>query len=489
MTAKKRFLILLPLSMIVILVIVVIFNTFGLTSRQEYSSSNINLIIDDNAAINRLSKALQYKTISFQDNERINETEFLNFRKYLEASFPNLHKVLQRETINELSLLYKWEGTDNESDAILLMAHMDVVPADTDLEGKWEYPPFSGTIENGYVWGRGALDMKSQLMGILEAVEDLSKQGFKPKKTIYIAIGHDEEVGGKGNDAIASYMELKGIKLSMVLDEGGFVVKNMVPGIEFPVALIGIAEKGKVSLKLSISDNGGHSSIPARHTVIGQLATSINKIESNPFDAKIDGATKEFIYTLAPEMTLVKRIILSNLWLSEPIVVNKLAKSDATDALIRTTNATTLISGGTKENVLPQRADALINFRILPGETVDDVIAKVKKEINNDQIKVNIFNSSRNPTLISDSRSKEFRVIGSVAKTLFPESIITPYLAVAGSDSRYYQKVSKNIYRFSPIELDQESIKTIHGVNERISFESYINLVKFYYQSILLLQE
>lgn len=323
--------------------------------------------------------------------------------------------------------------------------------------------------------------MKSQLMGQFEAIEELINRGYKPVKTIYLAIGHDEEIGGiNGNAIIASYFESKEEKFSLVLDEGGFIVKNMISGINAPVGMVGIAEKGYLTLELSAVDKGGHSSMPPKHTAIGKLANAIKRLEDSPFDAKVDGATKEFIDTIAPELPFMQRLVFANMWLFRPLIIKKLSSLENTNALLRTTMATTMIKGGVKENVLPQQAEALVNFRILPGENIDSVISKVKKIINDEQINIKVVNYSWNPSKISDSKSEEFKGISMAIKKIFPNAIVTPYLVVGSTDSRHYQKLTNNIFRFSPIEVDQEALKTIHGVNERISTSSYIKLINFY---------
>ncbi|MBC2581091.1 M20 family peptidase [Clostridium sp. DJ247] len=488
---KKKIYIAVPIACILALLLIIFGRVFTLKSTEAYSQTNVkNYSIDNKTVLEHLSKSIQYKTISYQDNSKVDKLEFTKFHKFLEDSFPNIHKNLQREKVNELSLLYKWQGTENNSDAILLMAHMDVVPANELSEKSWKYPPFSGKIIDGYVWGRGALDMKSQLMGEFEAIDALIRKGYKPKKTIYIAFGHDEEVSGiNGNYKIASYLESKGVKLSAVLDEGGFVVKNMISGINDPVALVGVAEKGYLTLELSATDNGGHSALPPKHSAIGKLASAINALEANQFEAKISEVTQEFLKAIAPEMPFAQKLAFANMWLFKPLILNTLNKSDNSNALIRTTIVSTMIDGGVKENTLPQHAKALVNFRILQGESVDSVIAKVKKVINNDQISIKAINSSWNPSIVSASDSEEFKDISVAAKATFSNVVVAPYLVAGSTDSRYYQNLTNKIYRFSPVEVSQDDLKTIHGVNEKINNESYIKLINFYCRFIEELQK
>ncbi|QNU68229.1 M20/M25/M40 family metallo-hydrolase [Ruminiclostridium herbifermentans] len=443
---------------------------------------NTNCRIDILSAAEHLSRAIQYKTISYENTNKMDNLEFLKFRLFLEDTFPHVFKNLKIDIINKMSILLKWEGIGQNAGAILLMAHMDVASVEAGTENNWSYPPFSGKISKGYIWGRGALDMKSQLMGILEAIEELLKNNFTPQNTIYLAFGHDEEIGGSGGNAhIADYLKEKGVTLSAVLDEGGFILKNAVAGVTKPLAVIGIAEKGTTTLELTSFSTGGHSSMPPRHTAIGKLATAIYRLEKKQFRPKLDGAAKEFLNTIITQMPLIKRIVLKNTWLFKPLVLKILTNSKTTNALVRTTIAVTMIEGGIKENILPQKAKANINFRILPGETITSIKEKVEKIIGCDGIEVKIKENSFNPIEPSSSSSEEYRIISKVVKSVFKETIVAPYLTVGLTDSRYYKNIASQIYRFCPIEMSIGDLNTIHGVNEKISIEAYEKLIKFFY--------
>lgn len=433
-------------------------------------------------SVQRLSQALQYKTISYENVDLVDRLEFLRFHEFIEKSFPKVHKELIKETINDLGILFKWEGAEKYQDSILLMAHMDVVPVGKDTENEWCFEPFSGKISEGYVWGRGALDMKSQLMGILEAVEELIEKGFKPRRTIYLAFGHDEEVGGYlGNAQMASYLQAKGIKLSMVLDEGGFIIKNAIADMSCPATLIGIAEKGMTTLELFAEGEGGHSSMPPNSTAIGKLAKAVCILEKKQFKANFNSILKEFFKAIAPKMPLTKRIIFSNIWLFKPIIIKILLSSPKTNALVRTTTAFTVIEGGVKMNILPQQAKAVANFRLMPGETTDSVKERVEEILKKLDIKVRVKDVCFNPSKIYDTTSNEFILMRKTIATVFPESVVAPYLTVGSTDSRYYQKIANQIYRLCPIEIDSEDLERVHGVNERISVEGYKKLIKYFY--------
>lgn len=442
---------------------------------------------DNQGIIERLTKAIQCETISHQNLEKIKEDEFLKFHDFLRKSFPLIHKKLEVQVINKLSLLYKWEGSKDDVDSYLFAAHMDVAPIDEESKEKWTVDPFSGLKDEKYIWGRGTLDMKSHLMGIMEAVELLLAEGKDTEKTIYIAIGHDEEVGGlNGAAKISSYLKKKGVRISAVIDEGGFILKGLLKGVNKPIAAIGTAEKGYLTLELMADGDGGHSSAPGKESVINRIALAINKLQKKQFPAKIDGPTKDFLMNVKSEMSLAIRIALSNLWLFKFPILKVLEKSKSTNALIRTTTAFTMINGGIKENVIPDKATAMINFRIMPLETIDKVILRVKELVKEYNVTVREC-EHYNPSEISDSNTHEFRAISSVLRDINSDIIVSPYLTVGITDSRHYQQISDNIYRFSPIEINPDSLESIHGINERISIEDYRRVVEYFYKLIKIL--
>jgi len=341
----------------------------------------------DDRVLQRLGQALTYKTISYQNAADFDPLPFERLRSQLESSFPLIHQTLTREIVADYSLLYFWQGVDTSLEPILLMSHLDVVPVEPGTEDDWVQPPFSGAIDDGFVWGRGSLDDKVGVLAILEAVEHHLRQGFSPQRSIYLAFGHDEEIGGnQGAAVVANLLGDRGVRLAMVLDEGGFVSIGQIEGIEEPVAVIGIAEKGYLTLKLTARGPGGHSSIPKETTPIGMVAEAVRRLEENPFPSDIRGATLQNLEYLGPEMPLLKRAAIANLWLLEPFVRQEMLSTPTRAAQIRTTTAATIIHGGVKENVIPQEVYAAVNFRILPGETVESVIEYVRAVIDDSRI-------------------------------------------------------------------------------------------------------
>jgi len=433
-----------------------------------------------------LSEAIQFKTISIEFVKKQSNTDpFRNFHAFLAKSFPRIHTQLTKEVVNDYSLLYTWKGKDERLKPILLMAHLDVVPVDPDTESSWTHGPFSGQVADGYVWGRGAIDDKASLLGILEAVERLLTDGFQPRRTVYLAFGQDEEAGGQqGAAKIAALLGGRGVQLESVLDEGSGIVNGIIPDVAAPVAMIGLGEKGYLTLQLTVTSAGGHSSLPPSESAIGILSRAIDKVERTPFPGRVNDAVKEFFNFVGPELSWDKRLLLANLWLTEPWLERELAKSPLTDSMIRTTKATTIFHAGDKENVLPARAQATINFRLISGDTVDAVIARVRQTIDDARVKITPLPFPIDPSPISPVDAEGFKIVSRTISEVAPETIVAPFLTIASTDTRHYASLTKNIYRFVPIVFRPDDPKRIHGVDERISFADYLRCIRFYAQLI-----
>ena len=469
------------LFLIIACILVCLVNTFRFRSKQM-KIKQVKQFQFDISSDNNLSKAIRFKTITSQDEKQIDSLEFFKFHDFLSKAYPLVHEHLRLGKINGLSLLYKWDGTNKNLNPILLMSHQDVVPVEPSNFRKWDFEPFSGKEYNGFIYGRGTLDVKSGIISQLEAVEFLLKCGFKPQRTIYLAYGHDEEIGGQnGAKQIACFLSKHNVKIDFVLDEGGSIVSESIPGLSKPVALVGIAEKGYISLKLSVSEKGGHSSMPPKQTCIGVLSAGLAKIESNPFPNKLDGAGSLMFDYLAPEMGFKARLAFGNRWLFAPFIENKLNENNATRALLHTTSATTIISGGNKENVLPTKAMAIVNFRILPSESISSVQKYVSDVVNDKRIKISQINHfSDESSLVSNPNSKSFRLIQRTIASVFDGVLVAPYLVLGSTDARHYRKLTKNIYRFVPLRLAKNDLSRIHGMNERISIKNYHESINFY---------
>ncbi|MSP38788.1 MAG: M20 family peptidase [Deltaproteobacteria bacterium] len=452
-------------------------------SRQVDVAPAAPIQIDVDAAAQRLSRAIRHRTVAPVDSA--SQAEFERFHAFLTESFPELHERLARETVNQHSLLYTWQGREPKLKPILLMAHMDVVPIDSASENFWTHAPFSGQIAGGYIWGRGAMDDKASVMAVLEAVEHLLSEGFQPARTIYLAFGHDEEIGGsQGAARIAQLLASRKVELEFVLDEGMNILSGIVPGIAAPVALIGIAEKGYLSIQLSTQSDGGHSSIPPNVTAISAVSKALQRLEAKPFPASLHGPSRAMFEFLGPEMAWSKKIALANLWLLEPWVRKQMAKSPLTNALLRTTVAPTVFNAGVKENVLPSQASAVVNLRLIPGNNTTNAIEHVRKAIKNPKIEIKLLGVRMEPSAVSDIESPSFQLIQRTIGETAPQTIVAPSLLVAATDSRHYAGLTKNIFRFLPITLKAEDTKRYHGIDERVSVADYLRCINFYAQLI-----
>lgn len=473
---------LLALGAIVVLLVAIIFvRAATFKSRQIHPAPVAPIVLDRDAIIGRLAEAIRFKTVSFQSPAESNAQEFQNFHAFLGKSFPLAHRHLGKELINEHSLLYTWQGKDARLKPILLLAHMDVVPVEPETEKSWTHGPFAGKIADGYVWGRGAMDDKASVLGILEAVEHLLKEGFAPERTIYLAFGHDEEIGGNhGAAKIADLLRARKVELEFVLDEGMNILSGIIDGISSPVALIGIAEKGYLSLQLTVNSAGGHSSIPPADTAIGTLSRALQRLDAAPFPAKLRGPTRQMFEFLGAEMAWNKKLALANLWLFEPLVTKQLTVSPLTNAILRTTLAPTIFNAGVKENVLPAQASAVVNLRIMPGETTAGAMEQVRKVIDDPRIEITALPIRTEPSAVSDIDSPSFRLIQKTIRETAPAAIAAPALLVGATDSRHYAALTRNIFRFLPITLNAEDTKRYHGIDERISIENYERCVQFY---------
>jgi carboxypeptidase PM20D1 len=441
------------------------------TSRQLKAPPTPALAVHRDAAVKRLSRAIQYRTVSTQGVSP-STADFSPFNEFLTASFPKLHARLARETVGAHSLLYTWKGKNGALKPMLLMAHLDVVPVDPLTESSWTHPPFSGAVAGGYIWGRGTMDDKAAVMAILEAVEHLLGEGYEPERTVYLAFGHDEEIGGESGAAkIAERLRSRGVELEYVIDEGLNIFPGVIPGVDGPVALIGVAEKGYLSLQLTVQTAGGHSSTPPRRTAIGVMSRALQRLQAAPFPSRLIAPTREMLEFLGPEMSWDRTLVLANLWLFDPIVRRQLAASPLTDAAIRTTIAPTYFNAGIKENVLPNKAAAIINLRLLPGDTIAGAIAHVRAAIDDATVNIAALPVQSEASAVSNIDSASF-------------GLIAPALLVAATDSRHYRALTADIYRFLPITVGPEDAKRYHGIDERISLDDYERCIRFYAQLI-----
>jgi carboxypeptidase PM20D1 len=444
-------------------------------------SATDDVAVDVAAAVERLAAAIRLRTVSTHDAARVDPRPFLALHAHLEQAFPRAHAVLRREVVGGLSLLYTWPGRDPSRKPILLSAHLDVVPVEAETSRQWSHPPFSGAVADGHVWGRGSIDDKGAVVGVLEAVEVLAARGFQPARTIHLAFGHDEERGGtEGAAAIAGLLAARGVRLEYVLDEGLVVGDGLIAGVRPPVALIGVAEKGRVLLELTVRGRHGHASMPPAASVIGTLARALDRVERSPMPTRLDGSMRKLFDCVRPAMPIAQRVALGNLWLFEPLVSRQLAQSPVTNAGIRTTIALTVVAAGEKDNVLPGEGRALADIRIVPGDSVADALAHVRRVVNDPAVEIRTLPVPAEPSPVAPVDARGFVEVAGAARRVFPEALVAPGLLVAGTDSKHYLPLADAVYRFRPIRLTRTDLARFHGVNERIGIEAYGRLVAFY---------
>ena len=478
----KRILFAVLLALVALAAAVAI-NTWRMPSRQLTVSAADKPAVDAKAAAERLSGAIPIRTVSSFEGLQKNGEEFRKLHAYLEEKFPRLHATLKKEVIGDNALLYTWAGSDPSARPIALMAHQDVVPIAPGTEKNWEVDPFSGAIRDGFVWGRGTWDDKGNLLAQMEAIEMLVTSGFKPRQTIYLIAGDDEEVSGlHGARPIAELLRSRGVRLEWVLDEGLLVTEGVLAGLNQPAALIGLAEKGYGTFFLSLDTPPGHSSMPPNRTAIGGMSEALARLEAHPMPAAIRGVAGDMFAALAPEMQGFSRVALSNLWLFGPLVRSQLEKAVSSNAMLRTTTALTIVRAGNKDNVLPGRAEAAVNFRILPGDSLASVEAHIRKTIGNDEISIKAYPGNSEPSPVSPMDSAGYRTIAQTVRQTFPDAIVAPGLMIAATDSRHLAIVSDAVYRFSPVRARSEDLPRFHGTNERISIANYVEMIQFYHQ-------
>ncbi len=466
------------------LVAVLLLRAALVRSETREASRSTPIALDVDAAVARLAGSLRFETVTTQERPEVPPAAFLALHRHLEESFPRVRAALGREVVAGASLLYTWPGKDAAQRPTVLMSHLDVVPVEAGTESTWSHPPFAGEIAEGHVWGRGAMDDKVGVLAILEASEALLAEGFQPPATVYFAFGHDEEGGGAGasNGAseIARLLKARGVAPELVLDEGGAIVQGLVPGVTKPVALVGVSEKGYVSVELVARCEGGHSSMPPRHTAPGILALAITRLEKRPFPARLDGPSLEMIEALTPEMAFGRRVALANLWLFRPLVEQLLGAQSPTDTLVRTTTAVTMLRAGDKENVLPREARAVVNFRIRPGETQGTVVERVRQTVRGLPVDVTQLPGGGDPSPVSDTRSPSYLRLRRAILGTFPDVVVAPNVVVGATDARFFAPLSRNVYRFTPLRIRDEDLHRVHGVDERLAVSNYAEVVQFY---------
>jgi carboxypeptidase PM20D1 len=436
--------------------------------------------IDASGAAQHLSQAVRFQTVSHQDAAQDDRSAWDAQRAWLVQTYPKLHAAATREIVGDGALIYTWKGSDPALDPIILMAHQDVVPVADETLSQWQAQPFSGEIKDGAVWGRGSIDDKGSLVALMEAAEALAAQGFKPRRTILIVSGNNEEVMRPvgGAKAIADTLKARGVKAMFALDEGMAVITDY-PVVKAPVALIGVAEKGYATLRVTARGEGGHSSSPPRETAAVVLSRAVVRISDHPFPMRFSGPMADTLRGLGDRLPLTAKMAVANDWLFGPLLVSQIAATPAGASGLHTTIAPTMLEGSPKENVLPTKATARINYRIQPGDTADSVMRRARAAVGDLPVELAWEGTPMDPSPISSTRSDAYRAIAALAQAA-SGAPVAPTLVTAGTDSRWLAPVARDVYRFQPIRFALKDIEMVHGVNEHLRIEDLHAMAEFY---------
>ncbi len=468
-----------------VLIGVLLFNTFSAKSVQPTGAAIKPIAIDAQKAAGRLSEAVKFATIS--DTNFYVDTVFDGFNAYLKQTYPDVFAALALQTFGKHAFLLTWQGSNPALKPLLFLGHTDVVPVEEATLPTWEEAPFGGKIANGFIWGRGAIDDKSTVLGLLEATSALLKQGFKPERTIYLSFGADEEIGGRdGAVRIAEFFRKNNISFEAISDEGTLLTQNIVPGItNRPVALIGISEKGYLSVKLSCKIAGGHSSMPAAENAVSVLTNALYKLNNNPFPNKLSEPINGFITYMGPEMPFAQKLAFSNSTLLKSLIFSAYQKTPSGQAMIHTTMTPTILKAGIKDNVVPTLAEATLNLRILPGETVEGTLEYLAKTIADERVVLTKIDGAANPSSVSNYKNEAFTSLGLALKDVYPDALVTPFLMLGATDSRHFEGLSDNIYKFMPVLFESEDLARFHGANERVSIANFEKAIQIYAQCMV----
>ena len=473
----RKFFSFIGLTGIVVLVVIAIllFNTFKAKPWPAHVALPLEALPD--SAITHMSKSIQIATVSPEDTVHIDSAHFNQFRQFLEQSYPLVHQQLTRTLIKNYSYIFEWKGTDSSLQPFILMGHYDVVPVEPSAVKLWSVPPFSGEVKDSIIWGRGAVDDKVNVISVLEATEALLRKGFKPKRTILLCFGHNEESTGTGAIAIVDYLKAKHIRAELVLDEGGEITTDKIKGLKRPVAMIGVAEKGYVTFELTVQKTGGHSSKPDKETAIDILTKALFKLRQVQPPAMLTPAAREFLKRAGSSSdNFFNKLAISNLWLLTGLVERNLSGTPEGDAMQRTTIVPTMLESGIRENVIPTNAKAIVNSRIIQGDSTALIKDFITHIIGDDRVNIKIagdFNTE--PSAETNIHSPAFKLMEETIYKTVDNAIPAPYIMLGASDSRVYRAISDGVVNFAPL-IDS---KGFHGIDERLPVKDFQRFVNF----------
>ncbi len=500
----KKFLFII-IGIIIILIVIILIKTFTYPFKKINSKNTEGWkMIKDDAAIQRLSGGLKIPTVSAGELGKFDYSTFDRIKEYLKTSYPLVYEEAEFTEVNKYGLVFRLKGSDPLLNPVLFLSHTDVVPpGDADVKDHsrnvfqpndkpspsaskvaedWDFGPFSGAVANGRIYGRGAIDMKGMLFSLMESMNNLIKSKHIPQRDIYLAFGFDEEVGGQqGAAKIAEYFNGKNLKFDAVYDEGGLILeKGSVAGINSEVAVIGCAEKGFLSVKIKVKGLGGHASMPPTESAIGKAAVIMQRLEHDQMKPIITPLINQFFTNIGGSMSFVNRMGIANQWLLKRVLLSQLTKNNSTNALVRTTTALTMMKGSDAPNVLSPEVEFVVNFRLLPGNTVQDVKAHIAEATKGFDVEIEEIDSVKEASAVSPTDTKAFKLIEAGIREIHPTAIATPYLTVGATDAYKYRIVSKNIYRFMPIKISDAEKQSIHSTNEYLSIENYMKMIHYF---------
>ena len=438
--------------------------------------------VDDQRVAEHLAASVRCQTVPLDDKGTPDPDAFRQLHQMLAETYPLVHQKLKREVVNDYSLLYTWQGSRPDLEPVLLMAHQDVVSADPTA---WTHPPFEGKIVDGFIWGRGTLDIKNQLVGMMEAAEALLQQGYRPERTILFGMGHDEETGGvNGCKVMGLLLKERGIHLAGIVDEGGGIMAGLAAGVRGEVALVGVSEKGYLTVEFTVNSQPGHSSTPPPQTSIGILARALARLEAHPMPTHLR-RLRPMYHGIGKAAPLYIQIAFANVWLFGPLLKRWLVPIAEMNASIRTTTALTIINGGVEDNTIPAEAKAIVNFRLLPGDTIADALWHVKKVIKDERVKFKPVEGKFNEALPTSPRTgPAYKSLQTVIRQVFDNPPVAPFVMLGGTDCQHFVPVCDNIYRFTSLVMDESFQGLEHGIDERIPIDGMAKMVQFYSQLI-----
>jgi carboxypeptidase PM20D1 len=430
--------------------------------------------------VEKLQALIRIPTVSYREPERIDTAAFDAFVEELARQFPLVHERLELTRVHTHGLLFHWRGASAER-PIVLMAHLDVVP----VEGRWQHGAFSGAVVDGQIWGRGTLDDKGCLVGVCEAAETLLERGFTPAQDVWLSFGCDEEVFGTAAELAVAELERRGVRPWFVVDEGGAIAHDAFTGIGKPVGVVGVTEKGIMSIELRVEGRGGHASTPARMGPTARLARAITRLDRSPMPSSVPAPTVELFRRLAPHAPLPMRPLMANAGRLGPALARILtAMGPESAAMARTTFAVTTLSGSPALNVIAQTATAGVNIRIMLGDTSETVLAHVRKVIGDDKVEVDVVEayepSPLSPYSTADTEDAAFKLIEDTIREVFPEAIPAPYVMMAATDSRTFTAISDRVYRFAPFRMTKAQREAIHSYDEHLGVDDFLDGVRWY---------